>query len=64
MTRWQSSPDPERMQEILKEEASSPAAMRAAAEQMKNLKPEDMERMVKEMDEMNPLQKSVSIIHA
>ena len=48
-----------RMQEILKEEASNSNSMKAAAEQMKNLKPEDMDRMLQEMDSMNPLQKQV-----
>ena len=49
----------QRMQEIFKEEASNVNSMKAAAEQMKNLKPEDMDRMLKEMDNMNPLQKQV-----
>lgn len=34
------------------------AAMKAAAEQMKSLKPGDLDKMVKEMEEMNPFQKS------
>ena len=48
-----------RMQEILQEEASNSNSMKAAAEQMKNLKPEDMDKMLQEMDNMNPLQKQV-----
>jgi hypothetical protein len=46
-----------RMQEIMKEETSNPFNMNAAAEQMKNIKPEDLERMVQEMETMNPIQK-------
>ena len=53
-----------RMQEILKEEASNSNSMKAAAEQMKNLKPEDMDRMLQEMDSMNPLQKQVRTIRS
>lgn len=46
-----------RMQEILAEEANNPTNMKAAAEVMKNIKPEDFDRMLKEMDTMNPIQK-------
>ena len=45
-----------RMQELLNEDVNDPANMKAAAEAMKNIKPEDLDRMVKEMDSMNPLQ--------
>lgn len=45
------------MQEILSEEANNPANMKAAAAAMKNIKPEDMNRMLDEMENMNPLQK-------
>jgi len=46
-----------RAQEILAEEANNPTNMKVAAEAMKNLKPEDMNRMLEEMENMNPLQK-------
>jgi hypothetical protein len=46
-----------KLQEIIKEETSSPVGMAAAAEQMKNIKLEDLERMAKEMDNMNPIQR-------
>jgi hypothetical protein len=46
-----------RMQEIMAEEANNPTNMKAAAEAMKNIKAEDLDRMVQEMDTMNPLQK-------
>jgi len=45
------------MQEILAEEANNPTNMKAAAAAMKNIKPEDMTRMLEEMENMNPLQK-------
>jgi hypothetical protein len=38
----------------MKNDANNPYTI--AAEQMKNLKPEDIERMIKEMDSMNPIQ--------
>ena len=46
-----------RMQEILAEEASNATNMRAASEAMKNLKPDDINRMLEEMENMNPFQK-------
>eukprot|EP00980_Cylindrotheca_fusiformis_P002244 scaffold517_cov119-Cylindrotheca_fusiformis.AAC.27 len=46
-----------RMQEILAEEANNPTNMKAAAQAMKNIKPEDFDRMIAEMETMNPLQK-------
>lgn len=46
-----------RMQEILAEEANNPRNMKAAAQAMKNIKPEDLNRMMEEMESMNPLQK-------
>ncbi|CAJ1952550.1 unnamed protein product [Cylindrotheca closterium] len=45
-----------RMQEILAEEANNKTNMKAAAQAMKNIKPEDMNRMLEEMENMNPLQ--------
>ena len=51
-----SMPSDERMAEIAREEASNEANMRAAAQQMKNLKPEDIEKMVEDM-EKNPFAK-------
>ena len=35
---------------------NDPKQMKMAAEAMKNLKPDDLDRMIKEMDNMNPLQ--------
>jgi hypothetical protein len=46
-----------RMEEILAEEANNPTNMKAAAEVMKNIKPEDFNRMLEEMETMNPIQK-------
>jgi len=48
----------ERMSEILKEESSNPANMAASAEQMKNMTPDDMDKMIAEMDQMGPLQEA------
>jgi len=45
-----------RMKEIMAEEANNPTNMKAAAAAMKNIKPEDMNRMLEEMENMNPLQ--------
>ncbi|KAL3945803.1 MAG: hypothetical protein SGBAC_000075 [Bacillariaceae sp.] len=45
-----------RMKEILAEEAGNPTNMKAAAAAMKNIKPEDMDRMLADMENMNPLQ--------
>lgn len=44
------------MKEILAEEAGNPTNMKAAAAAMKNIKPEDMDRMLADMENMNPLQ--------
>lgn len=48
----------ERMREILEEESSDPANMAASAEQMKNMTPDDMDRMMAEMDQMGPMQEA------
>ena len=50
-------PDPERMQKILQEEATNPENMKATADMMKNLKPEDIDQMLREMDNMPAAQR-------
>ena len=42
------------MRSMIKNDKNNPYNI--AAEQMKNMKPEDIDRMIKEMDNMNPLQ--------
>ena len=48
----------ERMREILSEEAMDPTNMAASAEAMKNMTPQDMERIMSEMDNMSPVQRN------
>jgi hypothetical protein len=50
-------PNVERMKEIIQEEASNSNMMSMAAEQMKNLTPEQIDVMVRDMETMNPIQK-------
>jgi len=52
-----STPDAERMKKILEEEANNPQNLKATAEAMKNLKPEDIDKMLEEMDNMPAAQK-------
>jgi hypothetical protein len=47
-----------RMREILNEEARDPVNMAESAKQMKSMKPEDLTRMMQEMENMNPMQLS------
>lgn len=47
-----SPPDPERMRQILKEEVMNPDSMKASAEMMKKMKPENMEMILKEIESM------------
>ena len=56
-TVLQAAPDPERMKQILQEEATNPENMKATAEMMKNLKPQDIDNMLAEMDRMPAAQK-------
>ena len=51
-------PDPERMKQILQEEGTNPENMKATAEMMKNLKPQDIDNMLSEMDRMPASQKA------
>lgn len=50
-------PDPERMKQIMEEEARNPENMKASANMLKNLKPEDIDGMLREMDNMPEAQK-------
>lgn len=50
-------PDPERMKQIMEEEARNPQNMKASANMLKNLKPEDIDGMLREMDNMPEAQK-------
>lgn len=50
-------PNVDRMKEIIQEEASDANMMKAAAEQMKNLTPEQIDMMIRDMEQMNPFQK-------
>jgi len=50
-------PDPERMKQIMEEESKNPANMKASAEMLKNLRPEDIDGMLREMDNMPAAQK-------
>lgn len=45
-------PDPDRMKQIMEEEARNPATMKASAEMLKNLSPADLDNMLREMDNM------------
>ena len=50
-------PDPERMRQIMEEEAKNPQNMKATANMLKNLKPNDIDAMLREMDSMPAEQK-------
>mmetsp|Transcript_20798 Transcript_20798/g.30744 ORF Transcript_20798/g.30744 Transcript_20798/m.30744 type:complete len:421 (-) Transcript_20798:47-1309(-) len=50
-------PDPERMKQIMDEEARNPDNMKASAQMLKNLKPEDIDGMLREIDNMPAAQK-------
>lgn len=52
-----STPDADKMKQILEEEATNPENMKATADMMKNLKPEDIDNMLKEMDSMPATQR-------
>lgn len=51
-TSLNSSPDPEKMKQILIEESTNPENMKAAAEMMKSMKPEEIDTMLSELDSM------------
>lgn len=46
----------ERMQAIVAEETMNPVSMAEQAERMKDMKPEDMDSIIQEMDSMDPVQ--------
>lgn len=48
---------PEEMRRIMEEEANNPATMAESAERMKNMTPEDMSKLIAEMENMDPVQK-------
>lgn len=50
-------PSVDRMKQIIQEEASDANMMKTAAEQMKNLTPEQIDMMIRDMEQMNPIQK-------
>lgn len=50
-------PNVERMKELIQEEASDANMMKAAADQMKNLTPDQIDAMIRDMETMNPIQK-------
>jgi len=50
-------PNLDRMKEIMNEETSNVGMMKLAAEQMRNLRPQDIDKMIADMEQMNPLQK-------
>lgn len=45
------------MKELIQEEASDANMMKAAADQMKNLTPDQIDAMIRDMETMNPIQK-------
>jgi hypothetical protein len=47
----------DKLRGIIEEDASDETVMRAAAEQMKNIKPDDIDKMIKEMENMGPIQR-------
>lgn len=49
--------DPERVKQIMEEETRNPENMKASAEMLKNLKPEDIDAMLRQMDNMPPAQR-------
>ncbi len=50
-------PNVDRMKQIIQEEASDANMMKSAAEQMKNLTPDQIDSMIRDMEQMNPIQK-------
>ena len=50
-------PDPERMKQIMDEEARNPENMKASAAMLKNLSPQDIESMIREMENMPAAQR-------
>ena len=50
-------PDAERMKKIMEEESRNPENVKASAEMLKNLKPEDLDTMLSQMDNMPAAQR-------
>jgi len=50
-------PDPARIKQIMEEEANNPENMKASAEMLKNLKPQDIDEMLRQMDDMPAAQR-------
>ena len=53
-----STPSPEDMARIMEEESTNPATLADSAEAMKNMTPEDMEKLIGEMESMPEAQKA------
>ena len=51
------APNVDRMKQIIQEEAADANMMKAAAEQMKNLTPAQIDMMIRDMEQMNPIMK-------
>mmetsp|Transcript_4106 Transcript_4106/g.4684 ORF Transcript_4106/g.4684 Transcript_4106/m.4684 type:complete len:413 (+) Transcript_4106:86-1324(+) len=51
------TPDPERIKQMVEEESRNPESMKASAEMLKNLQPEDIDAMLRQMDNMPPAQR-------
>ena len=51
------SPDPERLKQIMQEEAMNPDNMKKSAELMKNMKPEMIDEMLQDLDNMPEAQR-------
>jgi hypothetical protein len=53
-----STPSPEEMRRIMEEESQSPEVLAQSAEAMKNMTPEDMEKLITEMENMPEAQRA------
>lgn len=52
-----STPSPEEMRKIMEEESTNPEVLSQSAAAMKNMTPQDMEKLITEMESMPPAQK-------
>jgi len=53
-----STPSPEEIRRLMEEEASNPQTLAESAERMKNMTPDDMAKLIQEMENMDAVQKA------
>lgn len=53
-----STPSPDEIRRLMEEESSNPVTLAESAERMKNMTPEDMAKLIDEMEKMDPVQKA------